>query len=187
MERIPKPGEFYRHFKNKLYQIVAVAEHTETGEQMVVYQALYGDFRTYVRPLAMFVSEVDREKYPEADQKYRFERVAFKAKNGAGEGPGGSGQAESAPSVSSAKAPSSGGDSAPEPNPYLMRFLEAEGIEKQLECLQAMEGKVRQEELDIIYVVLDIQPETGTVIEQLRGIQKLLRTRGRFDGTRLRP
>lgn len=58
-----------------LYQIVGVAEHTETGEEMMVYQALYDSMRLYVRPLSMFLEEVDHEKYPNIKQVHRFEKV----------------------------------------------------------------------------------------------------------------
>ncbi len=74
-ERSIVPGDKFRHFKGGLYQIVAVAYHSETMERMVVYQALYGDYRVYVRPMGMFLDEVDRGKYPGAAQRYRFERI----------------------------------------------------------------------------------------------------------------
>ncbi len=80
-------GDVVQHFKREmiseeeakanmyLYKIVGIAEHSETREMMVVYQALYGDFKMYVRPYTMFMSPVDKEKYPEIKQEFRFERV----------------------------------------------------------------------------------------------------------------
>jgi hypothetical protein len=82
-----RPGDRVQHFKRALltpaeleaepelyrYDIVGVAEQTETGETLMIYRPRYGERRLFARPLAMFLSEVDREKYPDVTQRYRFE------------------------------------------------------------------------------------------------------------------
>lgn len=84
MQRDIRIGDIVRHFKREwvsadtseyLYKVLAFAQHTETGESLVIYQALYAPFKTCARPYAMFMSEVDREKYPDIKQHYRFEKV----------------------------------------------------------------------------------------------------------------
>ncbi len=65
----------YRHFKGDHYLVEALAHDSETGAEVVVYRKLYGDGGLWVRPLAMFLEPVDREKYPDCNQEYRFELV----------------------------------------------------------------------------------------------------------------
>lgn len=81
LERIPTPGSKWRHFKGTVATVITVAKHSETGEPLVIYECSGNAGRTnhedgvYARPLAMFLSEVDRDKYPDAGQKYRLERI----------------------------------------------------------------------------------------------------------------
>lgn len=75
MERTVLAGQLYRHFKGNLYRVLCVAMHTETGEDLVIYEGQYGENPVFARPLAMFLEPVDREKYPEIKQKFRFELV----------------------------------------------------------------------------------------------------------------
>ena len=84
LKRDIRTGDIVKHFKREwepqestkyLYKVLAVAEHTETGEMLVVYQALYAPFKICARPYEMFMGEVDREKYPQVKQCYRFERL----------------------------------------------------------------------------------------------------------------
>ncbi len=80
MQEIMKGG-LYRHFKGMYYYVIDIAIHSETDEPFVVYQQLYGERKTYIRPLAMFASDVDHEKYPNVTQKERFKFIEGKDVN----------------------------------------------------------------------------------------------------------
>lgn len=71
--RYLKQSSIYRHYKGDLYYVRGLAEHSETGEQMVVYHALDGENNQYARPAEMFLSEVEEGKENPTGQRYRFE------------------------------------------------------------------------------------------------------------------
>ena len=209
MQQLPKNGEFYRHFKNKLYQIVTVAKHSETGEQLVIYQALYGDFGVYARPLEMFMSEVDHEKYPDATQKYRFERVELSPdvtgevqletgvqwecaiKNSVEnknvlESHAEQNQVETLrqnkhESQSGREEEDEGGI-----NPKVLEFLDSDDFDERYNILVALRDEVDDQMINTLAVALDVVIPEGDIDDRYDQLKMCLRTRQRYESNRLR-
>lgn len=161
MREEPKPGEFYRHFKNKLYQIVAVATHSETREKLVIYQALYGEYGVYARPLDMFMSEVDKEKYPDVKQKYRFERIEDMSKESKSDK---SSDSEVIEQDKKLKEDSVSNDNILKTDKdadfgkrYFIEFLEADDLSTKKEILIANRELISERELDTIYEIYGLK------------------------------
>jgi len=168
MREEPKPGEFYRHFKNKFYQIVAVAIHSETREKLVIYQALYGEYGVYARPLDMFMSEVDKEKYPDVKQKYRFEIIEDIAKISKLDDSSYSNVVEQdkrtkEESVSSESLGKNKKDNEKTDidtdfgKGYFIEFLEADDLSTKKEILIANRELISERELDTIYEIYGLK------------------------------
>lgn len=181
-EREVKQGEFYKHFKNKLYQIIAIATHSETKEKMVVYQALYGDFSTYVRPYQMFISEVDHVKYPEVKQTYRFEK--YDMKTGGLESP--NIKSEQALTVKTTEQESAPISEVGEVSPLLLDFLECNTFEEKLDKLVMMKDKVDDRLLNDIAMSLDITVDNKGLKEKYEEIKSCLLTFVHFEDNRMR-
>lgn len=191
----PKPGDKYKHFKNKLYQIVAVATHSETKEKLVIYQALYGDFGVYARPLDMFMSEVDHVKYPEVTQRYRFEHVNLvntKDKTLITEAPVWAEHQSSESILTQQIKPqneengSFEGETSDEINPVLLQFLEAETFKEKYEILKLHANAMEDGLIDSLAASLDIVIEDGPVSKRFDELKACVRTRERFETDRFR-
>lgn len=190
MERMPVPGDIYQHFKGNLYRIVTLAQHTETGEKLVVYQALYGDFGVYARPLDMFLSEVDHEKYPEVIAKYRFTPVPAPGMPAAvlQEEPVKvcRKEEEQADNHSWESEAMEGQEDDFQLDPGLLAFLEADSYEKKLEVFATLAGKADEAMLNTIAVSLDLELSPGSLEEQYETLKNCLLTLEKYECNRLR-
>ena len=205
MRQLPKNGEFYRHFKNTLYQIITVAKPSETGEQLVIYQALYGDFGVYARPLEMFMSEVDHEKYPDVTQKYRFEQVELSSntvtetqvkdhtqreyaaenrnllENSEKQSLADSFEQSENMGLSSREEEYEGGI-----NPKVLEFLDSEDFDERYNILVALRDEIDDQMINTLAVALDVVIPEGDIDDRYDQLKMCLRTRQRYESNRLR-
>ena len=190
-------GKFYRHFKGKLYQVLNIATDSETGEKMVVYQALYGSFEVYVRGYNSFTEMLDKNKYPAAVQLYRFVEVKKEALSLQGEetepnmtGSDCSGNTEGASSGAEGPAtsqlPAYASTAEGSVDPVLVMFLEADGSEAKYEVLKEHYLEISERTMTNIEVSLDVVSNSKEMDDRIRDVMGVLRTRARYENTRLR-
>ena len=216
MTFIPKPHEIYKHFKGNLYQVVTIAEHSETGEQLVIYQALYGDFKTYARPLVMFTGEVDRQRYPEVTQRFRFElqgtdadRQIRETEAAGVEHPVSTQTTVTASQPAAAQATpivaqniaaqatataaqttiapvSPAVDDEPALDPLVLEFLDADSYEEKLNILAGLHHRITNEMITTMSISCDIEVNDGEPEERYEELKNCLLTMEKFECNRLR-
>lgn len=194
MRHNPRPQEIYRHFKGNLYQIRCLARHSETGEMMVVYQAMYGSFEIYVRPLSMFMEEVDTVKYPDAEQKFRF-ALLEEGQNSVKERE--SIEPEKAEPTDRAQNPQKqievktdvrSVDESEELNidPLVLAFLDADSYEQRLLILDSLHNRITDDMINTMAVSEDLEIKEGDLEDRYQELRNCLRTYEKFECNRLR-
>lgn len=160
----PKPQEIYRHFKdeNKLYQIITTAQNRETGEDMVIYQSMYGDFKIYASPLLRFLSETDAVKGDNVPEEPVFEKTGQE--------------------VSIQEVWAEGENTAGE---ELLRFLDADTYEEKRNLLIHMRAGMTDRLIDDIAASMDVTVEAGDIDERFASLLKCVETLSRYEVTRL--
>ncbi|MBR4753950.1 MAG: DUF1653 domain-containing protein [Lachnospiraceae bacterium] len=199
MERRVEVGQVYRHFKGNVYEVVALAVNADNREEVVVYRALNRD-KVFVRSYRGFVSEVNKEKYPDVTQKYRFELVSDKEPEEAEEPeeladieaesdepadkgyfPGYNGSTKKAPAVGEVKAEEPAAAPEGDVNPMLMQFLETKSFDEKLQILRRMESEMTDKLLDDMAASLDVVIHDGELSDRIRELKTCLSTFNKFD------
>lgn len=194
MRHNPKPQEMYRHFKGDLYQIRCLAKHSETGEMLVVYQAMYGTFEIYARPLSMFMEEVDRVKYPSAVQRYRFELLetmeddedtVARPDSLVKERPE---KSEKAEEPEKPKKPEELEEPEEQLNidPLVLEFLDADSYGQRLSILNSLHNRITDDMINMMAVSADLEIKEGEVEDRYMELRNCLRTFEKYECNRLR-
>ena len=180
-------GGFYRHFKDKLYQVKGTAVHSETKEKMVIYQGLYGSYEMYVRPYDMFLSEVDHIKYPDVVQKYRFELIDIKTgKSLEADYEENNQNMESEKLEELEESKESEELEESEQDSKLIRFLDAYDYKEKLDILTSMRGELNDGLIDIMAESIEVAVPEGDIIDRYNSLRKCLMAHTKYEGLRLR-
>ena len=197
MQQLPKANEIYRHFKGNLYRVITIATHTETREKLVIYQALYGDFGIYARELSMFMSRVDRQKYPDAPQEYRFELVpeiigqqvpqqrstemAVAETNVVLETKP---QSQAECMAKAAESETENEEAALDSR--LLAFLDADTYREKLNLLVSMRESLTDDMVNTMAVSLDVEVNEGAIEERYDALKNCLLMLEKYECSRLR-
>ena len=182
--RIPKKGEIYRHFKGNLYEIVLIARDSETLEEKVVYKEVEGD-AAYVRSLPMFVSLVDKEKYPNVTQEFRFELVQEAAASQHLQ------EAMALQKESQKETLSTEIENATEnvqiaDRDMIMEYLEQDTVDSKIDYLIRVKDRITEPFISVVAQSLEFVENEGELSDRYDAILRYLRTVARYESGRLR-
>ncbi len=215
MSDIPSPGQIYRHFTGDLYRVIALAQHSETEESLVVYQALFGDYKIFAKPLFLFLEKLDKKKYPQSASEFYFELqnelitatpTGVPAKDKAVKKTVSDDKAaksseidkkeQAAENLSSeeekhAEKDGSGketetGEEELNIDPLVLDFLDAKTYEERLNILSALHHRITDDMINIMAIAAGVEIDEGDTEERFAQLRTCLKTFERYESSRLR-
>lgn len=197
----PVAGQIYKHFKGNLYKVLAVAVHTESEEKLVVYQSVENPDRVFARPLEMFMSDIDRFRYPLIRAKYRFTLVSEPEEETNGEetkeeetkeGTLNEDTKEEDVKDEETEEQSDDDSAVYKDNgelvidPYVEGVLDEKEFSKKIEFFEMLRGKCSEDMLTTIAISLDIQLQEGSIEDKYSQILRTLKMHEKYETSRLR-